>query len=95
MESLLDVDTYCRFLTFAVFVLAGFDFSRNIPKPKAQYSVVAFVLVATALIYLATQGRFISVVDFDVYINEIALGLSVGLVVGIIHRVRPRFKIRS
>lgn len=95
MASLFDADTYCRLLTYAVFVLAGFDFSRNVPKLKAQYPLLAFVLVAAIVVYVATEGRLISVFDFDIYINEIILGLSTGLVIGIIYRIRPRFKIRS
>ncbi len=95
MESVFNIDTYGRLLTFAVFVLAGFDFSRNVPKPKAQYSIVAFVLILAVGIYGLTGGGPISLFGFDIYINEVILGLSTGLIVGIVYRARPRFKIRS
>ncbi len=95
MESVFNVDTYCRLLTFAVFVLAGFDFSRYVPKPKAQYSLIAFLLTLTAVAYVVTGGGPILVFGFDIYVNEIAMGASTGLVVGTVYRMRPRFKIRS
>lgn len=95
MKSLLNSDTYWRLLTFAVFVLAGFDLSKSVPRLKAHYRLVAFVLLAAVLGYVAMNGRLISVLDYDVYVNEIILGLTVGLVIGLVNRIRPKFRMRS
>ncbi len=95
MKSMFNADTYCRLLTFAVFVLAGFDLSRNVPKSRVRYPLIVVVLIVAAAIYLATGGGTVHMIGFEIYVNELVLGLSTGLVVGTVYRARPRFKIRS
>ncbi len=95
MESIFNADTYCRLLAFAVFVLAGFDLSRNVPKSKAQYSLIVFVLVIAGAVYMVTNGGPVLFFGYEIYANEIIMGFSAGLIVGTVYRMNPRFKIRS
>jgi len=94
MKSFFNIDTYCRLITFAVFVVLGIDVSKTMPKPKTVYSWVVLVSVMLLLAYVGIQVKLVSVFGYTFYINEAVIGLTSGLIVGFVLRVRPKFRIR-
>ncbi len=94
MDSFFNIDGLSRLLTFAVFVLAGFDLSKSVPRPKSPFSWIAFILAAIFAGYIGMEVNLISVSGYNVFLNEVILGLSSGFVVGFVVRMRPRFKMR-
>ena len=95
MESFLNTDTYCRLLTFAIFILLGFDLSKSAPRPKSKYSWLLLVSVIAFTGYLTMEIESVSVVGYNVYLNEVILGLFAGLVAGFVIHSRPKIKMRQ
>jgi|WetSurMetagenome_2_1015567.scaffolds.fasta_scaffold1091751_1 hypothetical protein len=93
MDSIFNIDTFSRLLTYAIFVLAGYDLSKSIPRPKGPLSWVAFILVVVLAGYLGMKFRLITVSGYNVFLNEIILGLSTGFVAGFLIRLHPKFKL--
>ena len=94
MDSFFNIDGLSRLLTFAVFVLAGFDLSKSVPRPRSPFSWIVFILAAIVAGYIGMEVNLISVSGFNVFLNEVILGLAGGFVVGFVIRMRPRFKMR-
>jgi len=94
MDSFLNIDTFSRLLTYAIFVLAGFDLSKCIPRPKGPFSWIAFITAVVFAEYVGMKFRLITVSGYNVFLNEVILGLSTGFVLGFIFRLRPRIRIR-
>lgn len=94
MDSYFNIDTYGRLLTYAVFVVFGFDLSKTVPMPKNISSWIVLVLAIALLTYVGMKMKLISVFGYDIFVNEIILGFSSGLVVGFVLRLWPKIKIR-
>jgi hypothetical protein len=94
MDSIFNIDTFSRLLTYAIFVLAGYDLSKSIPRPKGVLSWTTFVLIVVLTGYLGMEFRLITVSGYNVFLNEIILGLSTGFIAGFIRRLYPKFRLR-
>jgi hypothetical protein len=92
IDSFFNIDSFSRLLTFAIFLLAGYDLSKSVPRPKSPFSWIAFILAAIVSGYIGMEVNLISVSGFNVFLNEVILGLAGGFVVGFVIRMRPRFK---
>ena len=94
METLVNIDTYSRLLTFAISMMIGFDLSKSMPRPKSFYGWLVIILLVIVAGYIGMDVRLISVFGYTLFLNETILGLSSGLVVGLVLRMRPKFKAR-
>ena len=91
-DSPFTIDSFSRLLTYAIFVLAGFDLSKSVPRPKGpiSWSVLIGILVVAG--YIGMEVKLITVSGYNVFLNELILGLSTGFVVGFIIQARLKFK---
>lgn len=94
LNSYFNIDTYGRLLTFAIFVIAGLDVSKNIPRPKNLYSWLALVSIVAIAGFIGIKVRFISILGYSVFLNETILGFSSGVIVGFVLRMRLKFWMR-
>ena len=92
VDSILNFDMFSRLLTYGIFVLAGFDLSKAVPRPKSPFSWLVFILAMILAGFIGMKVKLITVSGYDVFLNEIILGLCTGFIVGFIVRMRPRFK---
>ncbi len=92
--SFFNIDAFYRCITFAVFILAGYDLSKSVPRPKSIYSWIALAIAATLTGYLGTRVGLVMILGFEVYLNLVLLGFCCGFIGGFVVRTLPRFKIR-
>jgi hypothetical protein len=93
-ETVLDIETFVRFLTFAIFVLAGFDLSKNVPMPKHIVTWILLVFTTIVAAYIGIHVAIISLFGYGIYLNMVLLGLCCGFIAGFILRIAPRIKAR-
>ena len=95
MNQYLNADTLIQLLTFGIFVLLGYDLSKNIPRPTNIYTWVA-VVVAVFLGGLAgVEIPAVVVCGFEIYLRMIFFGSCFGFVTGFIARILPAVRLRK
>ena len=94
VNSFFDIDTFARFLTFAIFVVAGLDLSKFVPQPRNLFVWCVLAGLTAAAGYLWWNYPTVIVFGFGVYLDMILFGLCGGVVVGLLLRWHPRFKMR-
>ncbi len=94
MESFVNIDTYSRLLTFAISLMIGFDLSKSMPRPKSINNWLVIILLVIIAGYVGIDVKLISAFEYTLFLNEAILGLSSGLVLGLVLRMLPKFKAR-
>jgi len=94
INGLFNADTFCRFLTFSIFVLAGYDLSKSTPIPRSPFAWLMLALVIGITGYVGMSVNLVTVLGYTVHVNDIIFGLTSGFVAGIVLRARPNFKTR-
>ncbi|HEY6952945.1 MAG TPA: hypothetical protein VI758_11090 [Bacteroidota bacterium] len=89
-----DIEVFSRCLTFSLFVLAGYDLSKSLPRPKGAFGWVLLVLAAFGAAFIGINVRLVSIFGMGIYLDMILLGGCCGFIVGFLVRERPRFKTR-
>ncbi|HTP13584.1 MAG TPA: hypothetical protein VMM37_08130 [Bacteroidota bacterium] len=92
--SFLDVDTFTRLLTFAVFVVAGMDLSRIVPQSKHPVAWSLFAAITVAGGYVAWRFPTVTLLGFAIFLDSIVVGLWSGFVAGLLIRWYPKFRMR-
>lgn len=94
MDTIFNIDTFSRFLTFAIFTVAGYDMSKSLPKlTNASTLLVIAAIVSLAAIVWMKVGM-VTIYGYDIFLVDIILGVCVGLVLGFVARMKVKFKTR-
>ena len=84
-DSMENLELLMRFLSYSIFAVVGYLFSRRLSPPKGAFSWVLIVLLVLVIFlsdYMMGSARLVGVGPTGIYLNNSVQGLGIGILCG-------------